>query len=64
MVVNLYDAADERIAKYGAENESLRGPINHLTFPDPILAYRMTVFCRNTAEDCEFEITAVGRPYN
>lgn len=64
MVVNLYDGDDNRIAKYGAENESLRGPINHLTFPDPLLAYRLTVLCRNTGENCEFEITVAGRPYN
>lgn len=64
MVVSLYDGASEKIARYGAENEAFRGPINHLTFPDPILAYQLTVLCRNRVEDCEFEITVVGRPYN
>lgn len=62
MLVRLFNEFDERIAKFGAEGESLRGPINHLTFPDPILAYRLTVGCANTVEDCEFEITVVGRP--
>lgn len=61
MTVKLYDLSDNKIAHYGAENEGWRGPLNHLTFPDPILVSRLKVECHNEAEDCEFEITVVGR---